>query len=199
MYEFDAEWVEKLAALRARGIAPYPNGMSPTHTSTDLHARFAAVADPSVEPDADGVAVAGRVMFRNHMGKAVFLRVQDRGEAVEVGVDADGAPILKGGIIQVYVRREEVGDATFEVVKGLDIGDHFSLCRPRRCVWLGRSSRRSPTATTRSPTPSSGRGSGTSTCSSTRRRAPRFACAAASFGTFATISRRVPTSKSRRR
>jgi lysyl-tRNA synthetase class 2 len=125
MYEFDAEWVEKLAALRARGIAPYPNGMSPTHTSTDLHARFAAVADPSVEPDADGVAVAGRVMFRNHMGKAVFLRVQDRGEAVEVGVDADGAPILKGGIIQVYVRREEVGDATFEVVKGLDIGDHL--------------------------------------------------------------------------
>src|SRR5688572_20655436 len=40
------------------------------------------------------------------MGRALFLRVQDG-----------------SGLVQVYVRRDEVGDATFELCKNLDIGD----------------------------------------------------------------------------
>ncbi|HMV65916.1 MAG TPA: lysine--tRNA ligase [Myxococcota bacterium] len=124
MYEFDPSWLAKLDALRAAGVHPYPNGMAPTHTSTELHARFAAVADPSAEPEARGVAVAGRVMFRNIMGKAVFLRVQDRGEPTVEVPGADGEVQRKGGVIQVYVRREDVGPEAFDLVKGLDIGDH---------------------------------------------------------------------------
>jgi lysyl-tRNA synthetase class 2 len=125
MYEFDPTWLAKLDALRAAGVHPYPNGMAPTHTSTELHRRFADVADPSQDATLGEVAVAGRVMFRNIMGKAVFLRLQDRGEpAVEVR-DAEGNVQHKGGVIQVYVRREEVGPEVFEQVKGLDIGDHL--------------------------------------------------------------------------
>ncbi len=123
MYEFDPAWLEKLAALRAAGVQPYPNGMAPSHTSEQLHRRFEGVADPAAEPDADGVAVAGRVMFRNRMGKAIFLRVLDRGGAVTIGAEDDGTPIVRDGIIQVYARRDEVGDAVFEQLKDLDIGD----------------------------------------------------------------------------
>ena len=124
MYEFDPDWLSKLDALRASGVEPYPNGMVPTHTSTELHARFAAVDDPSADAELGEVAVAGRLMFRNHMGKAMFLRVQDRGEAtVEVALP-DGTTERRGGRIQVYARVQDVGPEAFERIKGLDIGDH---------------------------------------------------------------------------
>jgi lysyl-tRNA synthetase, class II len=112
MYNFDPKWLEKLAAMRASGQAPYPSaaGLVPTHTSAELHKRCDGVEDPkAVVPD--DVAVAGRVMFRNVMGKAMFLRIADR-----------------AGVIQLYARREEVGDAAFAVLKGVDIGD-FVWCK----------------------------------------------------------------------
>lgn len=123
MYEFDPDFQAKVEALRAAGTEPYPNGMSPTHTSTQLHTRFLGMEDPSGEADAKGVAVAGRLMFRNRMGKTLFLRILDRGEAIVVGKDDEGNDIVRDGIIQVYLRRDEVGDEMFEALKQLDIGD----------------------------------------------------------------------------
>ena len=132
LYEFDAEWLAKLEELRAAGEQPYPSAgdLPVSHVSTDLHAACNGVADPAtVVPDE--VTVGGRLLFRNHMGKAMFLRVQDRGAPTvvergadgEVVRDADGAPVLRGGAIQLYVRRDEVGEARFDQLKKLDIGD----------------------------------------------------------------------------
>ena len=123
MYEFDAEFVAKTEAMRAAGVNPYPNGMQPTHVSSALHKRFLGVDDPATDPTSLDVAVGGRVMFRNRMGKAMFLRVQDRGEAVVIGTDAEGQPIVRDGIIQVYARQEEIGVEAFEQLKALNIGD----------------------------------------------------------------------------
>jgi lysyl-tRNA synthetase class 2 len=123
MYDFEQGWLDKLAELRAAGVEPYPNGMAPTHTSEQLHRLFDGVEDPASVPEAADVAVAGRVMFRNRLGKAIFLRVMDRGGSVVIGTDEQGEPIVRHGIVQVYLRREEVGDATFEQIKALDIGD----------------------------------------------------------------------------
>jgi lysyl-tRNA synthetase class 2 len=97
--------------------------MKVTHTSTELHSAW---PDPSVSPDGDawnGVQIGGRLLFRNRMGKAMFLRIQDRGEATAHGVDSEGTAVTRGGIIQVYLRRDEVGDETFATLKKLDIGD----------------------------------------------------------------------------
>lgn len=117
MYDFDPEWLQKLNALRASGVEPYPNGMEPTHTSAELHQQFADVTSPNL----NDVAIAGRLMFKNHMGKAVFLRVRDR---------SDG-----GQMMQVYVRKDAVREAVFQAVKALDIGDQVwakgSLMRTR--------------------------------------------------------------------
>ncbi len=124
MYDFDSAWLTKLEEMRAAGVNPYPNGMKPTHTSTELHELYKDVEDPSTVEGSTGVAVAGRVMFRNRFGKAMFLRILDRGEPTVDTVDAEGNPSKKGGIIQVYLRKNEVGDETFEQMKKLDIGDY---------------------------------------------------------------------------
>jgi lysyl-tRNA synthetase class 2 len=106
MYSFDPGWLAKLEELRAKGVNPYPNGLEVTHTSTDLHRRYEDVEDPSEDEAGKDVRIGGRVIFRNRMGRAMFLRIQDR-----------------GGLIQAYVRKDEVGDETFELLKQVDIGD----------------------------------------------------------------------------
>ena len=52
------------------------------------------------------VSVAGRIMFIRKMGKASFFAMQD-----------------KMGKIQVYIRKDVVGDATYDLFKLADIGD----------------------------------------------------------------------------
>ncbi|MFT4625835.1 MAG: lysyl-tRNA synthetase class 2, partial [Myxococcota bacterium] len=123
MYSFDPEWLQKLTTLRDAGIEPYPNGLVVTHISTELHTAW---PDANVDPTGtewEEVAVGGRVMFRNRFGKAMFLRLQDRGEPGVQTTDKDGNPVERGGVIQVYVRREEVGDETFAMLRKIDIGD----------------------------------------------------------------------------
>ncbi len=119
MYEFDPAWIEKLTQMRAEGREPYPNGFRVTHLSTELHAKAQGVEDLDSLGLGD-VCVAGRVRFRNRMGKAMFLRIQDRGEPSVPSTDNEG---MLGGAIQVYLRREEVGDDAFAAIKGCDIGD----------------------------------------------------------------------------
>jgi lysyl-tRNA synthetase, class II len=110
MYDFDPEWLKKVADMRAAGTEPYPNGFSVTHVSSDLHAAYEGVEDPKTVEGSDNVAVGGRVMFRNRMGKAMFLRIQDR-----------------GGLIQCYVRREQIGDDAFAMLRAIDVGDFLWL------------------------------------------------------------------------
>jgi lysyl-tRNA synthetase class 2 len=119
MYPFDEKFLTKIEELRAAGVEPYPNGLTVTHTSTELHARFVGVEMPDPEP----VAIGGRVMFRNRMGKVMFLRIQDRGEPSVDDVDSDGTPVKRGGMIQVFVRKNDVGEESYERLKKLDIGD----------------------------------------------------------------------------
>jgi len=106
MYSFDPDWLAKLDDLRARGIDPYPNGLAVTHLSADLHRRYAEVEDPSTDEEGRDVRIGGRVMFRNRMGRAMFLRIQDR-----------------AGLVQVYARMDEIGEEVFELLKRVDIGD----------------------------------------------------------------------------
>ncbi|MCA9572758.1 MAG: hypothetical protein KC656_33200, partial [Myxococcales bacterium] len=122
MYTFDDAWLAKLDAMREKGEEPYPNGLTVTHTSTDLHARFVDVDDPETVEYGE-VCVAGRLMFRNRMGKVLFLRIHDRGEPTVPGKDADGEDVMLGGRIQVFVQKNAVGDEAYERLKTLDIGD----------------------------------------------------------------------------
>lgn len=90
----------KLQALRERGADPFRVERYPrTHTVAEIIAREAELGETTVR-------IAGRVTAHRVMGKATFLDVTD-----------------ETGRIQVYVRRDEVGDETYADIKDLDLGD----------------------------------------------------------------------------
>ncbi len=93
--------LEKLAALRERGIEPYAYSYSPTHSTVEALALFTDGAQ--VGPT---VSVAGRLVTRRAMGKTVFAPIADR-----------------SGRIQLYFRRDVLGDDAFELLDLADLGD----------------------------------------------------------------------------
>lgn len=119
MYEFDPEWTDKLDRLREAGINPYPNDMKPTWYAKNIHtaagkSTAGEIADlvESGKTVLKDVSVGGRLIFKRVMGKAMFIKLQDL-----------------TGLIQCYVRREEVGGPeVYNKLKKMDIGD-IVFCR----------------------------------------------------------------------
>jgi lysyl-tRNA synthetase class 2 len=94
----------KVDALWESGINPYPNDFKQLHTSDDI---FAAYGDKEqIDATADIFVVAGRMLARRSFGKAAFIQLQDR-----------------KGRVQVYVKKDEVGDEIFGAFESFDIGD----------------------------------------------------------------------------
>ncbi len=92
---------EKLAALEAAGIAPFAYGFDPTHdTSTALRSLPDGVEQGEV------VRIAGRLVAWRPHGKTVFGHIADQWSR-----------------IQVYFRRDDLGEEVFKLVDLLDLGD----------------------------------------------------------------------------
>jgi lysyl-tRNA synthetase class 2 len=106
MFEFDEEFLGRLAQMRAAGVEPYPQGLSVTHTMAEVRKQYGHL-EPGQSLAETDVTVAGRIMWRNRAGKLVFLRVVDR-----------------SGMLQLFVSKKEVGDETFALIEGLHIGDY---------------------------------------------------------------------------
>jgi lysyl-tRNA synthetase class 2 len=100
-----AERREKLAAIRARGIA-FPNDFKPRHAAADLHHKYAQLPNEELEPQAVKVVVAGRMMLKRVMGKACFATLQDG-----------------SGRLQLYVTQDSVGVDGLAEFKRWDLGD----------------------------------------------------------------------------
>ena len=98
------ERMRKREALLENGVNPYPYRYGKTHDAAQVQE-----VHKGLEPEGtteDEVAVAGRIMAMRVMGKASFCTIQDA-----------------TGRIQLYVRREELGDEPYKRFKKLDIGD----------------------------------------------------------------------------
>jgi lysyl-tRNA synthetase class 2 len=113
---------DRILALRAEGEQPFATAFDVTHTAADIFEAFGHLAHDALESLDDTIRAAGRVRFMRRMGKAVFLKVQDR--SVRPGIK----PSWEGGEIadeylQVFVSKSAVGDAAFERVLKLDLGD----------------------------------------------------------------------------
>ncbi|MCB9733473.1 MAG: lysine--tRNA ligase [Deltaproteobacteria bacterium] len=117
--------LKKLDALRELGVNPFANDFRPNATCAEILAAAAESAPPdmnAIPDDAPVMRVAGRVMAKNEMGKAMFLRVRDR----SVGV-GDGA----AENLQVYVKKDIVGDEAFDQLKRfVDMGDIVAIAGP---------------------------------------------------------------------
>ncbi|MEA2512273.1 MAG: lysyl-tRNA synthetase, class, partial [Thermomicrobiales bacterium] len=101
--------LRKAEEFRALGVDPYTPRSSRTHTTAAALARFAeleATGDQGAE-DQEPITVAGRVVGERHMGKTVFAHVRD-GQ----------------GQIQIYLRKDDIGEEAFEhFLKLIDLND----------------------------------------------------------------------------
>ncbi|HEY7724206.1 MAG TPA: lysine--tRNA ligase [Anaeromyxobacteraceae bacterium] len=104
--EIMAQRLRKAEALRALGVNPWGNGFAPRHLAADLAARYRDQPAEEIGRDPGSWSVAGRCLAVRSFGKAAFLRVRDR-----------------SGDIQVWVKKDRVGDRGFEVFQLLDVGD----------------------------------------------------------------------------
>ncbi len=93
--------LKKLSIWREKGINPYPNFYKPKDYSLDLKERFEREGEKEFDVD-----VAGRIMLFRDFGKATFVTLKD-----------------SKGTIQIYARKDILGDEVFENFKLLDIGD----------------------------------------------------------------------------
>ncbi|MBP9015017.1 MAG: lysine--tRNA ligase [Candidatus Atribacteria bacterium] len=101
-YREDAEYkLEKIQALRNLGIDPYDGNFRKTHDIEEIRNQFEDLVDKDVE-----VKIAGRIMALRKHGKAVFADLQDR-----------------TGKIQVYFRKDNIGENNFTILREIEVGD----------------------------------------------------------------------------
>ena len=97
---------QKMEELRERGIDPFGHAYERTHRSGDIRREFGECSKEELEEKNVTVKIAGRIMTKRRQGKAGFMHIQDL-----------------DGQIQIYVRRDEIGDDAYEIFKKSDMGD----------------------------------------------------------------------------
>jgi lysyl-tRNA synthetase class 2 len=92
---FDQTRLDKVRALKEKGITIFPSSFDRQHTVLEIKTRYADIThDKSAEP----VSTAGRIyIVRNH-GKTLFADLGD-----------------ETGKIQLYIRKNDIGDEQFEL------------------------------------------------------------------------------------
>jgi lysyl-tRNA synthetase class 2 len=100
--------LEKLKQIEALGQQAYPTKYDFTHTVPQILAEYSTKTGEQLEAVRVHVRVAGRIMAIRLMGKAGFAHLQQDGQR-----------------LQVYVKKDAVGEKGFELYKLLDLGDHI--------------------------------------------------------------------------
>ncbi len=101
---------QKLQQIEALGQPAYPHHFNFTHVVPQVLAEHSASTGEQLEAARVNVTVAGRLVAIRLMGKASFAHLQQSGER-----------------LQIYVKKDAVGDKQWELYKLLDIGDHVGV------------------------------------------------------------------------
>ncbi len=102
---------DKLKALEEQGIDPFGDKFDRTHLAADIIEAYEAYSKEELqEMDLPEVVVAGRIMTKRVKGKAGFTHIQDM-----------------SGQIQIYVRKDAIGDEAYDMFKTLDLGDIIGI------------------------------------------------------------------------
>src|ERR1700687_5821509 len=102
--------LEKLKQIEALGQQAYPAKYDFTQTLPQILAEYSEKAGEQLEAARVPVRVAGRIMAIRLMGKAGFAHLQQDGQR-----------------LQIYVKKDAVGEKGFELYKLLDLGDHIGV------------------------------------------------------------------------
>ncbi|KRL06248.1 lysine--tRNA ligase [Liquorilactobacillus oeni] len=101
---------EKLKELREEGIDPYGHRFERTATSRQLHEEYDQKTKPELEKLGKEVTIAGRMVAKRGKGKVGFADIQDR-----------------DGRVQIYIRKDVVGEEKYHIFKRADLGDHLGF------------------------------------------------------------------------
>ncbi|MBG9508063.1 lysyl-tRNA synthetase [Bacillus thuringiensis] len=97
---------EKLHNLREQGIDPFGKRFERTNSTTDLVSLYGEFSKEELEEKEITVSIAGRIMTKRGKGKVGFAHIQDL-----------------HGQVQIYVRKDTVGDEEYELFTTADLGD----------------------------------------------------------------------------
>jgi lysyl-tRNA synthetase class 2 len=97
---------KKLEQIKSLGLDPFPREFRWTDTPAMLAEEYKDASSADLEAKRREVRVAGRILSYRLMGKAGFAHLQGSGKR-----------------IQIYVRKDAVGDRGFELFHLLDLGD----------------------------------------------------------------------------
>lgn len=97
---------DKMKDLQEMGVDPFGHAFKRTHKSGQIVPVYQDKTKEELEEQPVHVTIAGRIMTKRRMGKAGFMHIQD--------ID---------GQIQIYVRKDVVGEEAYEIFKKNDIGD----------------------------------------------------------------------------
>lgn len=97
---------DKMNKMREEGIDPFGERYDRSHQSAQIIAEYDEFSKEDLEEKAAQVTIAGRMMTKRGKGKAGFAHIQD----------------LEGQI-QIYVRKDSVGEEAYELFKSSDLGD----------------------------------------------------------------------------
>lgn len=92
---------DKVLELQKNNVNPYPYSYKRTHQIKDALADFDSLAEAETT-----ISFAGRIMLKRKMGKTFFADLRDSSER-----------------IQIYVRKDKVGDEQFDIFNTTDLGD----------------------------------------------------------------------------
>ena len=101
---------EKMETLRESGIDPFGHKFTRTHNSAELHAEYDENTKEELHEKDLHATIAGRLMTKRGKGKVGFAHIQDR-----------------EGQIQIYVRKDEVGEENYQIFKQADLGDFLGV------------------------------------------------------------------------
>ena len=99
---------DKLKQIEALGQQSYPRQYKFTHTIPQILEAYSEKTAEQLENPRVNVRVPGRIMAIRLMGKAGFAHLQQAGQR-----------------LQIYVKKDAVGEKGFELYKLLDLGDHI--------------------------------------------------------------------------
>ena len=101
---------KKIEQIRELGYDPYPREFRWTHTPAALVGKYDKSSGADLEANREEVRVAGRIVSLRLMGKAGFAHLQGAGQR-----------------IQIYVKKDVVGEKGFQLFHLLDLGDSIGV------------------------------------------------------------------------
>lgn len=101
---------EKLDVLRERNVDPFGGRFERSHLSNELHEAYDKFTKEEIAEKEETATVAGRIMTKRGKGKVGFAHLQDR-----------------KGQIQIYVRKDAVGEEDYATFKSADLGDFIGV------------------------------------------------------------------------